>query len=59
LLNKLKNVEMPDEIRNDPVKIFDYNPDNKNKETKTSHGIDDIKQTLKNKGKLTAEDLIN
>jgi len=58
LLNKLKNVDMPDEVKSDPVKIFDFNANSKNKESKVSHGVDDLKNTLKNKGKITAEDLI-
>jgi len=58
LLNKLRNLEIPDDIKSDPVKVFDFNPDAKNKESKVSHGVDDLKNTLKNKGKITAEDLI-
>lgn len=58
LLNKLKNLDIPDEIRLDPLKIFDFNPDNKNQTSKVSHGVDDLKNALKNKGKITAEDLI-
>jgi len=58
LLNKLKNLDMPDEVRSDPLKIFDFNPDAKNKESKVTHGVDDLKNALKNKGKITAEDLI-
>jgi hypothetical protein len=59
ILNKLKNVEMPDDVKNDPVKILDFNPDDKSSVSKVSHGIDDIKNKIKNKGKLTPEDLIN
>lgn len=58
LLNKLKNLDIPDEIRLDPLKIFDFNPDNKNQTSKVSHGVDDLKNALKTKGKITAEDLI-
>lgn len=57
LLNKLKNYEIPDDIRLDPVKIFRYTED-KNKPKKVSEGVDDLREKMaRNNGKLTAEDL--
>jgi hypothetical protein len=58
LLNKLRNIDMPDEVRSDPLKIFEFNPDAKSQQSKVTHGVDDLKNALKNKGKITAEDLI-
>lgn len=58
VLSKLRNIEMPDNVKEDPVKVYEYNPDNKQKETKISHGVDDLKNTIRQKGKLTPEDLI-
>lgn len=58
ILNKLKNIEMPDDIKQDPIKIIKFKP-SENKSAKTTEGIEDIRQKLSaNNGKLKAEDLL-
>ncbi len=58
LLNKMKNVRIPDEIAGDPVKMFDYE-EPKDREAKVSHGLDDLKQKMQMRGgELKAEDLL-
>tara|TARA_B100000287_G_scaffold68240_1_gene59767 strand:- start:2321 stop:3190 length:870 start_codon:yes stop_codon:yes gene_type:complete len=58
LLNKMKNVRIPDEIVGDPIKIFDYE-EPKDTEKKVSHGLDDLKQKMEMRGgELKAEDLL-
>ena len=59
LLNKIKRVEIPDEFMGDPVKIMDYE-EKQDGETKTSHGVDDLKMKMKARGgKLKAEDFLS
>jgi len=49
LLNKFKNVSIPDNIAKDPVKILEY--DEKDGKTgKTSQGVDDLKEKMKSRG---------
>ena len=58
LLNKMKNVRIPDEISGDPIKIFHYE-EPKDTERKVSHGLDDLKQKMEMRGgELKAEDLL-
>ena len=59
LLNKLRNVNIPDEISDDPVKIYEYE-EKEQTEAKVSHGVDDLKQKAKARGgKLKAEDFLS
>ncbi len=57
LLNKLRNVEMPAEVKRDPIKIFEFSSSTE-KESKVTHGVDDLKEAMKKNGKVTAKDLI-
>lgn len=58
LLNKIKNMEMPDSVREDPVKIYKYQGKTEEKAgDNVVHGVEDLKQKMKQKGgKLSAED---
>ena len=59
LLNKLRNIEIPEEIRQDPLKIYNFNPDQSDKKgSKTTHGVEDMRSAMQNNGKLSAEDLL-
>ena len=59
LLNKIKNVSIPDEIAGDPVKIMDYE-EQEEKDNKVSHGVDDLKMKMQARGgKLKAEDFLS
>lgn len=48
LLNKLKNVSIPDEIAGDPLKILEY--DEKEAKGKTSQGLGDLEEKAKSRG---------
>jgi len=59
LLNKLKNYDMPDEVREDPVRLFEYRPqeDGSPQNKNVVHGVDDLRRKMAQKGgKLSAED---
>lgn len=58
LLNKLKNMEIPENIKDDPVKIFKFLPrEEKENSGSVVHGVEDLKAKMaKNGGKLEAED---
>jgi len=59
LLNKCKNVDFPEEIRNDPVRMLDYE-EKEESDNKTSHGVDDLKRKMEARGgKLKAEDFLS
>ena len=59
LLNKLKNVDMPDDIKDDPLKIIKY-VEPKTTDSNTTEGIEDIKAKMsKRGGSLKAEDLLS
>jgi len=58
ILNKLKNLEIPDEIKDDPVKVYEFKPNTENEGKKVTHGVEDLKASMKQKGKLTPEDLL-
>jgi len=59
ILNKLKNVDMPDSVREDPMKIIKYSR-SEDKDRNTTEGIEDIKKKMaNNEGKLKAEDLLS
>jgi hypothetical protein len=58
ILNKIKNVSIPDQIYNDPIKILNYVEQNES--SNISHGIEDLKaKSLQNGGKITAEDFLS
>lgn len=58
LFNKLKNMDIPDSIREDPVKIYKYRGQAEQKTGENVvHGVGDLKEKMKQKdGKLSAED---
>lgn len=58
LLNKLKNYNVPDDVREDPIKLYKYSEkDQSHDGSKVTHGIDDLRAKMAEKGgKLTAED---
>jgi hypothetical protein len=58
LLNKMKNMDLPDSVKNDPVKIYKYQGQVEQKTgDNVVHGVEDLKQKMKQKGgKLSAED---
>lgn len=58
LFNKLKNMDIPDSIREDPVKIYKYQGQAEQKTGENVvHGVEDLKEKMKQKdGKLSAED---
>lgn len=58
LLAKLKNHDVPDDIREDPLKLYNFSPkDNDNSDNKVTHGVSDLRAKMAEKGgKLTAED---
>lgn len=60
ILNKLKNVEIPEAIYEDPIKILNYKKLEKTTSKKTSIGLDDLKEkSMKNGGQLNPEDFLN
>jgi hypothetical protein len=53
----LRNCEMSDEIKQDPIKIYNFNPNTEEKESNVIHGVSDLRSKIaKNGGKLGAED---
>ena len=57
LYNKLRNCEMSDDIKQDPIKIYNFNPNTEEKESNVIHGVSDLRSKIaKNGGKLGAED---
>lgn len=58
ILNKLKNVDMPDSVREDPVKIYKYQGQAEKKAGENVvHGVEDLKEKMAQKnGKLSVED---
>ena len=58
LFNKLKNMDIPDSIREDPVKVYKYQGQAEQKTGENVvHGVEDLKEKMKQKdGKLSAED---
>lgn len=59
LLNKLKNVNIPEGILDDPIKVLNYKEIEKDSGKKTSVGLDDLKEkSAKNGGQLNPEDFL-
>ena len=58
LLAKLKNHDVPYDVREDPLKLYNFSPkDNDNSDNKVTHGVSDLRAKMAEKGgKLTAED---
>jgi len=54
----LKNFEIPDDIREDPLKIYNFQPkENTSEKDKITEGVSDLRSKMaQNGGKLTAED---
>jgi hypothetical protein len=59
LFNKIKNVSIPSEIADDPVKVYEYE-EKPHQESKTSHGVDDLRTKMAMMGgELKAEDFLS
>ena len=58
LLNKLKNMDIPDDIREDALKIYNFQPkENTSQDNKVTEGVSDLRAKMaQNGGKLTADD---
>ncbi len=58
LLNKLKNLDIPDDIREDAVKVYNFQPkEDGAKGDKVTEGVSDLRAKMSQKGgKLTADD---
>tara|TARA_A200000159_G_C7250573_1_gene308584 strand:+ start:77 stop:934 length:858 start_codon:yes stop_codon:yes gene_type:complete len=58
LLNKLKNLDIPDDIREDAVKVYNFQPkEDGAKEDKVTEGVSDLRAKMAQRGgKLTADD---
>ena len=58
LLNKLKNMDMPDDVRQDALKIYNFKEkENTSQDDKVTEGVSDLRAKMAQKGgKLTAED---
>jgi hypothetical protein len=60
ILSKLKSLPIPEEICDDPVKILNFKERSEAKQSKTSHGLSDLKaKSVAKGGKLTAEDFLS
>lgn len=59
LLNKLKNVSVPDNLLEDALGVLNYKEPEKDTGKKTSVGVDDLKEkSAKNGGQLNPEDFL-
>lgn len=59
LLNKMKNTKIPDQILGDPIKMFDYEEPKDDEGAKVTHGVDDLKKKMRQRGgELKPEDLL-
>tara|TARA_B100001093_G_scaffold236738_1_gene226838 strand:- start:20720 stop:21577 length:858 start_codon:yes stop_codon:yes gene_type:complete len=58
LLNKLKNLDIPDDIREDAVKVYNFQPrEDGAKGDKVTEGVSDLRAKMAQRGgKLTADD---
>jgi hypothetical protein len=60
LLSKLKNIDkIPDSVSADAIKLYNYNKDGKGSKEDATDGMDDLKDKMKKKGKITSEDLLS
>ena len=60
LLNKLRNIDnIPDAVTADAIKLYNYDKDSKGSKENTTEGMDDLKEKMKKKGKITSEDLLS
>lgn len=56
LLNKLKNISIPEDVAKDPMKVLEYE---EKEGKKTSRGVDDLKEKMEARGgKLKPEDYL-
>jgi len=59
ILNRLKNISIPEKILKDPVKILNYKEPEHKDDGQTTHGIEDLKRKSAAKGgKLDADDFL-
>lgn len=59
ILNKLRNVSVPENILDDPIKVLNYKEMEKATGNKTSVGLEDLKEkSAKNGGQLNPEDFL-
>ena len=58
LLNKLQNLDIPDDIKDDALKLYNFSQkENSSREDKVTEGVSDLRAKMsQNGGKLTAED---
>lgn len=58
LFNKVRNLDMPDDVREDALKVYDFTPKEEDpSKEKVTHGVSDLREKMSQKGgKLTAED---
>lgn len=58
LLNKLQNFDIPNDIKDDPLKLYNFQQkENSSKEDRVTEGVSDLRSKMaQNGGKLTAED---
>jgi hypothetical protein len=58
LFNKVRNLDMPDDVREDALKVYNFTPKEEDpSKEKVTHGVSDLREKMSQKGgKLTAED---
>ena len=58
LLNKLQNYDIPDDVKEDALKLYNFQQkEDSSKEDKVTEGVSDLRAKMaQNGGKLTAED---
>ena len=55
----MTNTKIPDQILGDPVKMFDYEEPKDDQEAKVTHGVEDLKKKMRQRGgELKPEDLL-
>lgn len=59
LLNKLKNMNVPEEVRRDAMLLIDFNKEEESQSEKKTEGVEDLRKKMaKRGGKLKAGDLL-
>lgn len=60
LLNKLKNLSVPDEVRKDPMRLIKFKKEDNSEGKNQTEGVEDIRKKMaKRGGNLKAEDLLS
>ena len=60
LYNKIQNIQMPDEIAGDPVRMYNYEEPKDKGEDNQSEGLEDIKRKMQARGgEVKAEDFLS